>query len=83
MITFFFAFKIPLGCSSLHHEIELGIVIGEKGTDITEKNAMNHVAGYVLALDMTARDFQVAFYSIVDATCDATLSTNAAMPDLD
>jgi acylpyruvate hydrolase len=52
--------KIPKGCSSLHHEIELGIVIGQKGTDISEANAMNHVAGYVLALDMTARDFQTA-----------------------
>jgi acylpyruvate hydrolase len=50
--------KIPKGCSSLHHEIELGIVIGKKGTDIPENSAMNHVAGYVLALDMTARDFQ-------------------------
>ncbi|ODM90695.1 Acylpyruvase FAHD1, mitochondrial [Orchesella cincta] len=50
--------KIPKGCTSLHHEIELGVVIGQKGTDIPEGNAMNHVAGYVLALDMTARDFQ-------------------------
>ncbi|ODM87927.1 hypothetical protein Ocin01_18754, partial [Orchesella cincta] len=45
--------KIPKGCTSLHHEIELGV-----GTDIPEGSAMNHVAGYVLALDMTARDFQ-------------------------
>jgi len=52
--------KIPKGCSSLHHEIELGIVIGQKGSDISEGNAMNYVAGYVLALDMTARDFQNA-----------------------
>ncbi|ODM87928.1 Acylpyruvase FAHD1, mitochondrial [Orchesella cincta] len=50
--------KIPKGCTSLHHEIELGVVIGQKGTDIPEGSAMNHVAGYVLALDMTARDFQ-------------------------
>jgi 2-keto-4-pentenoate hydratase/2-oxohepta-3-ene-1,7-dioic acid hydratase in catechol pathway len=34
-------------------------VIGKKGTDIAEKNAMDFVAGYVLALDMTARDLQV------------------------
>ncbi|XP_021966853.1 acylpyruvase FAHD1, mitochondrial [Folsomia candida] len=50
--------KIPKGCTSLHHEIELGIVIGKKATDITEANAMDYVAGYVLALDMTARDLQ-------------------------
>jgi len=50
--------KIPKGCDSLHHEIELGVVIGSKGTNITESEAMNHVAGYALALDMTNRTFQ-------------------------
>lgn len=38
--------------------MELGIVIGKPGSQITEQDAMNHIAGYVLALDMTARDFQ-------------------------
>jgi acylpyruvate hydrolase len=42
----------------LHHEIELGVVIGKKGKFITEENAMDHVIGYVLALDMTARNIQ-------------------------
>lgn len=50
--------KIPPGCTSLHHEVELGIVIGKPGTMIQEADAMNHVGGYILALDMTARDFQ-------------------------
>ena len=35
-----------------------GIVIGKPGTMIQEADAMNHVGGYILALDMTARDFQ-------------------------
>ena len=34
------------------------MVIGQNGREIDESHAMNHVAGYVLALDMTARDFQ-------------------------
>ena len=59
MVDGFTKFQIPKGCASLHHEIELGIVIGEKGSDIAQSKAMDHVAGYVLALDMTARDFQV------------------------
>lgn len=59
-ITFISFFQIPRGCSSLHHEIELGVVIGNRGTDISEADAMSHVAGYILALDMTARDFQVS-----------------------
>jgi len=43
---------------NLHHEVELGVVIGEKAKDVTAKNAMNHVAGYALAVDMTARNMQ-------------------------
>lgn len=50
--------KIPLGCSSLHHEVELGVVIGSKCKDTNPEDVMKHVGGYVLALDMTARDFQ-------------------------
>lgn len=38
--------KIPPGCSSLHHEIELGIVIGSKCSQIAPQEVMNHVAGY-------------------------------------
>lgn len=33
-------------------------MIGEKACDVAEPDAMRHVGGYVLALDMTARDFQ-------------------------
>jgi len=50
--------KIPPGCNQLHHEVELGVVIGKTGVSISESNAMDHVGGYALALDMTARDIQ-------------------------
>lgn len=50
--------RIPTGCNSLHHEIELGVVIGSKCSRETPDQIMKHVAGYCLALDMTARDFQ-------------------------
>ena len=40
----------------MHHEVELGVVIGKGGTDISEFNAMEHIGGYLLALDMTAQD---------------------------
>jgi len=52
------AIRIPKGCSSLHHEIELGVVIGSKCSNVEPKDTMKHIGGYVLALDMTARDFQ-------------------------
>lgn len=50
--------EIPGECSSLHHEVELGLIIGKEGKNIEENMADHHIAGYVLALDMTARDIQ-------------------------
>lgn len=37
------------------HEAELGVVIGTYGSDITYENALDHVAGYAIALDMVVR----------------------------
>lgn len=37
------------------HEIELGLVIGKRGKNISEAEALNYVAGYTIALDMTIR----------------------------
>ncbi|KAJ3099086.1 hypothetical protein HDU96_010828 [Phlyctochytrium bullatum] len=51
------AIEIPKGCN-VHHEIELGIVIGKTGRDISPKNFEDYIAGYVLAIDVTARDLQ-------------------------
>lgn len=50
--------KIPKGCAELHHEVELGVVIGRKGSSIFNTEAMDYVGGYALCLDMTARDIQ-------------------------
>ncbi|KIJ44265.1 hypothetical protein M422DRAFT_60088 [Sphaerobolus stellatus SS14] len=49
--------EIPRGVVA-HHEIELGVVIGKGGRDIPESEADFHVAGYTLAIDMTARNMQ-------------------------
>ena len=38
--------------------MELGVLIGKKAKDITEAVALNHVQGYCLALDLTARNLQ-------------------------
>jgi len=50
--------KIPRDCTELHHEVELGVVIGRKGSDIPLQEAMDYVGGYAISLDMTARDWQ-------------------------
>ncbi|OIW00121.1 hypothetical protein TanjilG_29111 [Lupinus angustifolius] len=52
--------KIPHNEGSLHHEVELAVVIGKKARDVPQSSAMDYVAGYALALDMTARDLQAA-----------------------
>lgn len=41
----------------MFYEVELGVVIGRTACDVSEEEAMNYVAGYALALDMTAQDF--------------------------
>jgi acylpyruvate hydrolase len=52
--------EIPHPLDSLHHEVELAVVIGQKARDVPERLAMNYIGGYALALDMTARELQVS-----------------------
>jgi len=40
--------------------VELGVVIGKPGANIKLEDAPCHVAGYAVALDLTARDIQSA-----------------------
>jgi 2-keto-4-pentenoate hydratase/2-oxohepta-3-ene-1,7-dioic acid hydratase in catechol pathway len=42
----------------LDWEVELALVIGKGGTNITEANAMKHVFGYMVANDVSAREVQ-------------------------
>ena len=44
--------------SNLHHEIELVVAIGKAGSNIKAADAMSHVYGYAVGLDMTRRDLQ-------------------------
>ncbi|MCP5143975.1 MAG: fumarylacetoacetate hydrolase family protein [Gammaproteobacteria bacterium] len=38
-----------------HHEMELGVVIGKQGSNIPESEALEYIAGYTIALDITVR----------------------------
>ena len=49
----------PLLTKKLDCETELAIVIGKPGRHIAVKNALDHVFGYTVANDVTARDRQV------------------------
>jgi 2-keto-4-pentenoate hydratase/2-oxohepta-3-ene-1,7-dioic acid hydratase in catechol pathway len=39
-------------------EIELGLVIGTRASDVSERNALQYLAGYCIANDVSEREFQ-------------------------
>jgi fumarylpyruvate hydrolase len=48
----------PSLTSNLHHEIELVAAIGTGGKNIKAADALKHIFGYAVGLDMTRRDLQ-------------------------
>jgi len=49
---------IPPYSSDCHHEAELALLIGTGGKNIAPAQAMGHVAGFGVAIDLTLRDVQ-------------------------
>ncbi|GFO54498.1 acylpyruvase [Geomonas sp. Red276] len=49
---------IPSYSNDCHHEAELALLIGKKGKDIAASEAIAHLAGYGVAIDLTLRDVQ-------------------------
>ncbi len=50
---------IPKGGEKSDWEVELAVVIGQKASYVSEEDAMNHVAGFVLHNDYSERAFQL------------------------
>jgi 2,4-didehydro-3-deoxy-L-rhamnonate hydrolase len=48
----------PEGTHALDLEVELGVVIGRRASRVSRTEAMDHVAGYVVVNDVSARDWQ-------------------------
>jgi len=48
----------PSLTQNFHHEIELVVAIGTGGKNIKAADAMKHIYGYAVGLDMTRRDLQ-------------------------
>lgn len=48
----------PPATKDFQHEVELVVAIGSHGRNITIENALNHVFGYAIGIDMTRRDQQ-------------------------
>lgn len=50
------ALKRPYNSEQLDYETEIGVIIGRGGSDIPLERAYEHVAGYCISNDVTARD---------------------------
>ena len=51
-------FPYPVKSSDVHHEIELVVALKSGGVNIGVDNALEHVYGYAIGIDMTRRDLQ-------------------------
>lgn len=49
---------VPSWTNEVHHEGELAVVISRTMRDVAEADALDHVLGYTIANDVTARDAQ-------------------------
>ena len=48
----------PTLTANLHHEVELVVAVGVGGSGIKAADALKHIWGYAIGLDMTRRDLQ-------------------------
>jgi 2-keto-4-pentenoate hydratase/2-oxohepta-3-ene-1,7-dioic acid hydratase in catechol pathway len=58
---------IPIGTKAFDWEIELAAIIGRRARNVSVENALEHVAGYTVAIDFSARDHNRApetFYKL-------------------
>jgi 2,4-diketo-3-deoxy-L-fuconate hydrolase len=52
-------FSLPKNSFKTDWEVELAIIIGERGYDISESEALDHVAGYCICHDVSERAHQI------------------------
>lgn len=50
---------LPDDCAKLDYEVELAVAIGSPAWQVAEADALAHVAGYMTANDVSARDWQI------------------------
>lgn len=49
----------PHAATAVDWEVELGVIIGRRAAYVSEADALDHVAGYCVANDISERDFQL------------------------
>jgi 2-keto-4-pentenoate hydratase/2-oxohepta-3-ene-1,7-dioic acid hydratase in catechol pathway len=50
--------RYPMQSGEFDYELELAFVIGKRGRHIAVEDARDHIAGYTIGLDLSARDWQ-------------------------
>jgi 2-keto-4-pentenoate hydratase/2-oxohepta-3-ene-1,7-dioic acid hydratase in catechol pathway len=50
---------LPAEATSVDWEVELGVVIGRRATHVSSANALDHVLGYTIVNDVSARDPEI------------------------
>ena len=51
----------PAVSAAIDYEVELAVIIGRPGRGISRENALDHVWGYTIVNDVTARDLQARY----------------------
>ena len=54
------AVALPASSQKVDYEAEVAFVVGRRARDVTEADAIEHLAGYTLLNDLSARDLQFA-----------------------
>lgn len=50
---------LPKGSKKSDWEVELGVVIGKRARYVSQKDALDHVAGYCVVNDLSEREYQI------------------------
>jgi 2-keto-4-pentenoate hydratase/2-oxohepta-3-ene-1,7-dioic acid hydratase in catechol pathway len=60
---------VPPGCARFDFELEVAAVVGREGRDLTPQRAREHIAGYTIFNDWSARDLQTAEMAVGLGPC--------------
>jgi 2-keto-4-pentenoate hydratase/2-oxohepta-3-ene-1,7-dioic acid hydratase in catechol pathway len=65
------AIEMPVASSAIDYEAELAVIIGKPGKRIARAQALDHVFGYTIVNDVTARDLQKRHQQwLIGKSCD-------------
>ncbi|MFE9057655.1 fumarylacetoacetate hydrolase family protein [Streptomyces mutabilis] len=73
---------MPPGSAVLDFELEVGAVIGEEGRDLTPEQARDHIVGYTVFNDWSARDLQSAEMKVGLGPCKGKDTATTLGPHL-